>query len=251
MKTTATRAAAAALLLVATSACIDNNASIENFGVCYPGDAGSDSCAPDGECERWLSGQAELYLQRTMNLDGTGGTITNGLTLAMQFNNQLPNNADDRSGRTNTNDAFIEEFRFEYSSPGYPGLVLVHAEPVTAPPIPANGSATAWVPFIPPVVSEQILALMRPCPSADPTACASANVDAVVVIVNARAAGRYGSDQEFETSPYPLPVLVHSTVFPGYVCPVAGDVLTAVCPNAGQTSTFKCETPEDTTTTTP
>jgi hypothetical protein len=207
------------LLAAAGTGCIDNRASVEPFGVCAPPDDASE-CSMDAECDALLSNRSATLYLRTAAGD-------NALLLWLQWNNQLPNNADPSSGRPNTNDAFLRTYKLSFSAPGLaiPDIEIDALEQ----PIPAGGSATAIAHVIPVETSAQLWAAIP------------IGVTDVRVLVKLRATGIYAHDASFETDEVQIPVAVRKLVFPGYVCADAAKVVTAVCPNVGQTASIKCE----------
>jgi hypothetical protein len=97
MKTRTAALATAALLgaLAGASGCVDNRASVQAQHVCFP----SDDCTFDDTCEEYIGYPA---LAKT-------DSAYDDLWLLLQVANQMPNNEDLALGRTNTNDAHIDE----------------------------------------------------------------------------------------------------------------------------------------------
>lgn len=223
-----TRALYLALLGLAASSisCSEDFPSVHPFGICAPAEDATE-CAPDGPCERYLTGQAVLDTQV-----GVAG-IFNELVFFVQFNNQLPNNDDPTTGRVNTNDAEIDEYRITFAPQD--GRIRLQDRTVltVAPPVPAGGLTSAIVTFIPEETTRELADQM-----------ATLGLGETLVTAEVRAAGRYWTRTDrFETAPFKLPVRVVNAVFTGFQCQNPTDVVVAVCPNVGQTATFACEAP--------
>jgi hypothetical protein len=225
-----TRAIVLALAAAGLISCrVNNNVSIEPFGVCAPQDDAT-KCVGSGKCDAWLTGQAHFYpVLGFKSLTPVPTPISNELVFFMEFKNQLPDNTDLSAGRPNTNDAYIEQYELSFAGGGFtiPDVTIS----TTAPPVPAGGTATPFVTFIPAETS-QIISLQM----------AGAGLTEVLVDVNVKALGHYANGSKFETGGFKLPVIVHAGIFGGFGCP-QGEVLVAVCPNIGQTATIKCDKP--------
>jgi len=217
-------AAAALAVLLSATACVDNYASIELFGLCGP-PADAEACEPPpGECDLYVADRP--WMATNVNVPGTP---TDGyLVLGMQFNNQLPNNADETTGRVNTNDFIIDRYLLDFSAAGF---ILPSLEyPTVAPPVPASGSTVAWVPIIPIETANLLDSAM------------TANSWALVT-TTVRVEGHLLDGSTIETGPFEIPVDVFDIAYAGATCPTAGDVVLAYCPRPGQTGTFACGPP--------
>ena len=203
-----TRILPLAALAAVLSGCVqENHASIEFFAVCFPPepDTTTGACSYGNTCELVLGG--------TFWADVSA--VTEAVAL-IQLNNQLPNNEDLSVGRVNTNDAFIQQFRFEFVGTGLPE-VWVDAN-VT---VPASSSQLAFVPVLPP----NIVPLL---------AGGSGHL-----VVSVRAAGRYLDERTFETGPYKVPVDFCSGCF---APPTCASGFYFVCIQPGQSGNYVCAT---------
>jgi hypothetical protein len=215
-----------AALVAAVSGCAPrNDASIEVVDVCAPSDDAT-ACAPTGgTCDRFITGNPWMFLQYD---DGSGNLVNNGFFFYMQLNNQRPNNKDESAGRENTADARVTEYKLSYSTSGIslPGYTVS----TTTVTVPAAGSTTPFVTLIPPELSATLQGLL---PAGEAT----------LVNVYVQFKGYYVDGSDWESKPFKVAVYVYNAVFPGYSCPKAGDVVTAVCPNFGQTASITCAAP--------
>jgi len=214
---------ALALLSLTSSlaGCVANDASVQIQYVCAPSTDAS-SCAPTGGvCQTYLTGQAYYY---TTVLGGP-----NGLFFYMQVANNRPNNASTDQGTTNTADARISEYDLSFDFPGnsysLPDFVV---SPITVT-VPAAGSTTPYVTFIPMELSSQLQTMLP----AGPT----------LIDVYVKLKGTYVDGSSFETGKFKLSAYIYNEAFPGYLCVPATDIVQYVCPNAGQTSTITCAAP--------
>jgi hypothetical protein len=225
-----TRLAPSALALAALAAVaqgcspVDSIPLVSTF-VCAPAQDAS-TCAPSGgKCERFLTGDsAWMFLQ----VATTSGNVDNGLYFYVQVNNDRPDNSDENTGQLNTAYAVINQYVLSFDAPGY--SIPDYTSNAIQVTVPAAGSLTPFVNFIPVEVSPALQALL-------PVG------EATLVVVNAKLKGHYGDGKAFETDRLQLPTYVYNDVFGGYACPKLGDEVTAICPNAGQTATITCEAP--------
>jgi hypothetical protein len=99
MKTRLAAVAFAAVLgaLAGASGCAPNRASVQVQSICFP----TEDCTFTSRCDERFGGTA-----------GIAGAGT--LVLYLQVENQLPNNENLDTGRLNTNDAHVTEFRIDY-----------------------------------------------------------------------------------------------------------------------------------------
>lgn len=213
-----TRLAALASLLALVAGCADDRASIEIFGICAP-PADAAVCGGTAPCDRYLaSDRPFVYV--------TVGGLTNRLEEFIQINNQVPNNENLDVGRVNTNDFIAEEYVFNFQ--GVPGVSEVrHPANFT---VAAGGVFSPVVPIIPEAAMLQLRAALGAVPQA-------------LVVVEMKVRGHLVGGHEIESGPFDIAVDVVNQDFPGFACPNATDVVTAVCPNNGQTASITCEAP--------
>lgn len=148
--------------------------------------------------------------------------VADDLLVPIEFSNPLLDNSDPSSGRVNTNDAFIQQWRFEYLAPAT-GAVVMTARFDQALTVPTEGTTVGLVPVIPESLRAWAQALVG-----------------VDLVVNVRAAGRYADDRYFETGPFRVPVGI------GFAAPAISCTAPAVpraCPQLGQSGTYACVTP--------
>lgn len=204
-------------LAAALSACHqENQASLEFYGIC-------DNPKPDGTTGGCTyTSSCALYALFTYWYDPISASE---LLVPIEMFNQLPNNADLSAGRVNTNDAVIQEWRFEYL---LGGILFADATSPDNVVVPAGSHKTAIVPVFPASMN----ALMSAFPSG------------TTFVVNVRAAGRYLDDRYFETGPFRVPAAVKSpytTYAPPPTC--TAPAYAAACPQIGQSATYGCVTP--------
>lgn len=226
---------AALLLLAAMVSCTKNDSSIEIFAVCaFPEDA--TKCESVGKCDRFLLGRPAVA---TAIAPGTPamGPFQNDLTLIVQVNNQLPNNADKSTYRVNTNDFTVEEYRLSYSS--NPPIAIPGFSVRTNLIVPAAGTAAPFVPLIP-------WEVMAAIDAADPVysdPSGAITTAGAIVDVELKLFGHTRDGREIESAPWVLPVQVFDGIAFDPVCVGTGEVLKDVCPHIGQSGTFACGTP--------
>src|SRR5512138_293481 len=86
--------------LVALLACrADNNASVLMAGVCAP----PDTCTFGSTCDQVTLDSIRMDLAAAPSL-----------WLFVEMHNQMPNNSNTGINKTNTNDAFVQEYEIEY-----------------------------------------------------------------------------------------------------------------------------------------
>ncbi len=215
MKTTV--AALACLFATGIAGCADHRASVEIAAICAPPDDAS-KCGQAGKCGAYL-GSPRPWVYTMFG-------ALNELQLFIEFDNQLPNNADADVNRVNTNDYILDEYLFTYT--GVPGLSDVRY-PANATIFASSASAPV-VPVIPFTTMAQITTAM-------PAGAMG------VVIVEMKARGHFLDGTTLETGPFPIAVDVINANFPGYAaCTNATDVR-FLCPNGGQTASSKCAAP--------
>jgi hypothetical protein len=210
----------ALLLAAGLGGCTGDQASIEIFAICSP-PADATACGTSGTCDKLLAAPRPFVYLR----DSLGNP--NGLFLFVQVNNQLPKNGDLTAGRVNTNDFLVERYKYRF-----PGTGLADIEVPANGTVPAASSSTPVVPLLPVEVSPDLRTLMN-----------AAGATTAVVSVELRIAGRLTDGSSHETGVFKVAVDVVNAQFPGFGCPKAGDVVTAVCPNDGQTASITCEAP--------
>lgn len=213
---------AIAFAAVAAGCTAEDRASLEWGPICFPEDA--EACGTSGECEKVLaSTRPFVYTNATDAFSAV--VFNNQLDLFVQFNNQLPNNADETAGRVNTNDAVIEEYRLDFS---VPGLSIPSASYPAYAVIPAASSQTPIVPVIPAATLQIIEGLIA---------------TTAVVTVDIVARGRLMDGTEFEAGPqqFAVDVIDGTAARPG--CSTAGEVVVAVCPHEGQSASVACAAP--------
>jgi hypothetical protein len=125
-----TRLATFAVALLAVAACADNNASVRLSAICAP----TEACSFTGTCEA-----------QTLQPVAIDVTDVPRLLLFVQVDNQLPNNANADARRTNTNDAFVQEYEVEYPGTGLP---TARGPIVGSAHVPAAGSAVIALPVV-------------------------------------------------------------------------------------------------------
>lgn len=227
-----TRALTVLLLALVATGCRENLGSVAPFGVCgFPDDA--EACEMEPTCARYLADRPGVFLIDSLGFD-------NELLLWIQWNNQMPDNSDATTGRTNTNTFYIEEYEIAFTTTArtaadaVPPLAAITIPTVTvpalAPPVPTEGSTVSQVSVIPVEIGQYLQALL---PDSGPA----------IVIAEVKAIGRLGDDSRFESGTIKIPVEVYNAQFPGWGCPKDGEFVTAICPNDGQTASVACEAP--------
>ncbi len=210
---------AALTVALATLGCAgQDDVSVQTQFVCAPAEDPMD-CAPDGECERFLTGQAFAYT--------TVGGFDNSLSFYFQIANQRPPNEDESAGSLNSADALLTEYDLSFI---WEGTVIGRGTvPIVNATIPAEGTITPFATVIPASVMNFI---RTNWPSADP---------AILGEVNIRFKGHFRGGGEFETGDFLLPVQIINADYSIPTC-TAPDVL-VYCPNLGATGTTDCVTP--------
>jgi hypothetical protein len=192
--------------------CVDNQAFIEFANLCFPQPAtAANTCPASSNTCTTIVGEGRLFVDIG---------VVGELIQQIQINNQLPDNADATTGRVNTNDALIEEFRFTYSTAG--ASIPSTSSPQTVL-VPAANSQSPFVIVMPPGIIAVLSALSTPRE----------------VVVNVSAAGHLKDGSTFVAGPYPIPVDVCSGCAGVTTCPQAGQLPT-YCPQFGQTASVAC-----------
>jgi hypothetical protein len=200
------------LLALAAALCgcpQENHASLEFFGICANPAPAATGCPYADTCGTYA---LFTYLYDPL--------VDSELLVPIEFFNQLPDNSDPSSGRVNTNDAVVQQWRFEYV---FAGTVFATAAASDNFVVPVQSHKVAMVPVIP----ASLNTLMR-------------GLTGIEIDVNVRAAGRYLDDRYFETGPFKVPAGTGIYVPPA-TC-TAPAVLQA-CPQLGQSGTYACVTP--------
>lgn len=174
MKTRLAALASASLLgaLAGASGCVDNRASVQAQAICMP----TSDCTFAEKCDAQYIGYPTL---------DKGASALDELWLTIQVGNQMPNNANVELGRTNTNDAHIDETVVEYEG-AMGGEQSIGSNYL----VPAGGTA---------VVSVK-LALSG--------ATAGALAATTEVVAHLRFRGYLDDGTRFETGDFPITVLV-------------------------------------------
>lgn len=157
-----------ALLVASLGGCVKNDASIEMFGIC----AFTSTCQFTNTC-------GAMMLDRPW-------TAGSELLLMVQFNNQLPNNADASMGMANTNDARVQRYEITYTA----AVALPSAAMDVQYVVPAAGSSVLAVWAVPPATAAAAAIGVLPTGS---------NVTAHVV-----ASGQYVNGSTFTTGPFDI-----------------------------------------------
>ncbi|HEX9244274.1 MAG TPA: hypothetical protein VF875_17655 [Anaeromyxobacter sp.] len=117
------------LSIVALASCRDNRASIVIQDICFP----SDDCSFTGKCDTSLNGTPIVDV-----------SLVHQLELFLQLENQLANNANLGAGKTNTNDAHVNEVVVSYEGVALPRDVFNVGNHL----VPTNGTTVLGVEVI-------------------------------------------------------------------------------------------------------
>jgi len=216
-----------ALAPLGTGCVAANDTSVEAMYVCAPADDAA-ACAPSsGECDRYLTGYADLWMRLD---DGAGGFYPNGLWFFMQVANNRPPNPDEGVGQLNSANARITDYVLSYEGPGFSTEDYTYSTVTVT--VPAESTATPFVALLPEEISAGLGALIP-------------DGETWPIDVYVRFKGHFLDGKEFETGKFKVKTYMTDANFPGYTCPNATDVITAVCPNEGQTSSWTCEEQEE------
>jgi hypothetical protein len=160
------------LALTALSGCAKNNASVRVEALC----AVPDDCKFSGStCDLVYIGQVAVDLN-----------LTSSLELFLQVDNLLPDNSNANTFRTNTNDAFIQEYEVEYVGLGtFTGTVTGSAT------VPAGASQIINVDLLPAAALSTVLSVVPPGSQLD-------------VVARLRLKGVYGDTTSFESGDYEI-----------------------------------------------
>jgi hypothetical protein len=195
------------LALTALASCAKNNASVRVNAVCG---------IPD-DCKFSSAGCSDVYIgQIAVDLN-----VTTNLQLFIQVDNLLPNNTNASTFRTNTNDAFIQEYEIEYVGLGtFTGAVTGSAT------VPAASSQVINVDLLPAAALSRVLSIVPPGSQLD-------------FVAKLRLKGVLADTTSFETGDYEIrgracngtgcaAVLPKTCTAPAVVlyCPAAGQLPT-------------------------
>jgi hypothetical protein len=202
------------LPLLALAGCrVDNNGSVYLAAICAPAD---ETCSFRAACDAQFIG-----------MNAVDVATTNIHWLMVEVHNQLPDNAAEDTNRTNTNDAFVQEYEVEYE-----GVALPTARgPVPGSAhVPANGTAVISVLPIDEVTGNALGTIVG---------VAGATLD---IVAKVRLKGVYGDTTKFETGLFEVPIRVCRGCIGAIAC--TAPEVAAYCPQAGQVpSAAACVTP--------
>ena len=201
---------ALAALAATAAACVqENHSSVEFRGICAnpAPDTSTGGCVYDSTCG--------AYALFTYWYDPS---VAAELLVPIEMFNQLPDNTDLSIGRLNTNDAVIQQWRFEYLLGGF--VVLEEAAEDNLV-VPAASHTVALVPVIPSSLNALVSGL-----------------GAGSIVVNIRAAGRYLDERYFETGPFKVPAEFCNGC---YTPPITCTTQLLACPQTGQTGSYVCQ----------
>jgi hypothetical protein len=205
-----------ACLLASTAGCgRSNRGSVQLTQLCANPTPAADGCTfSSGTCDK-VSAVGVLGVDLALTRDT--------LVYPIQIDNERLDNSDTSTGRTNTNNAFIERFDMRYEVPG----VTLSASSSQAGFVPAGGSTVLVAVLIPPDAGAVL---------ATAVGAGSANA-----IVHVKAHGRYGDDTEFDTAEFSVPVVIVNGATDAFACTGTDAGKTpACCPQDGQTAACTC-----------
>ena len=127
-----TRALLLALPLAALAACRDNRASVQIQEIC----SATDDCTFGDKCD--FSTPEPIF----------DPSVADRLTLPLQVENQLVDNTNLGLGKTNTNDAHVDEVAVEYTG-AFSGRVVLEANGRRSPPAARSSSSRTSSPPCP------------------------------------------------------------------------------------------------------
>jgi hypothetical protein len=201
-----TRALLLALPLLALG-CTDNRASIQIQGMCAP----TATCAFTSKCDAFALGPAII--------DPTFFTTVSQepyLTLILQLENTLPNNANADIKKLNTNNAHIDEAHMEYS-----GILTGNVTIGASGQVPANGNELIYLDVIPGAKGLELPASPPQWPL---------YLEATAQL---RLRGYFDDGSRFETGEFPVTVQVSNTSRPQDASSGVKYCVDA-CPHGGQ-----------------
>jgi hypothetical protein len=194
-----TRALLFALPLLALAGCRDNMATVQIQDICFP----TDDCSFENTCDAIFLGNAKLDVSFS---------ALDRLALYIQVDNQTEDNTNTDIGKTNTNDAHVDQAVIEYEGIDLPRQVLAMA-PFR---VPAENSQLVRVDVIPDQMNAgPVLAAFAPTP--EPRQ--------MLALLQLR--GYFDDGSRFETAEFPIGIDVCSGCIE-FVCPAG----TFTCPPA-------------------
>jgi hypothetical protein len=200
MKTRAALLLALPVLLLATASCrVDNRASVDVQAICFPGT----DCKFGPTCDKQIIGNV------TMDLG-----LTPTARVFLQVSNRLVDNGDKSVGRTNTNDAHIDQVAVEYSGLPVPGVTY----DVSNQWVPTGGSAVIGID-----------AVHATLPVYSALAAAVPAGGSGVLVAKIRLKGYFSDGSRFETGEFPTAIDVCN----GCLSPNRCGVGTIACPMEG------------------
>ncbi len=202
---------AVALLALGPTGCAKNMTSVEIAAICAPPDDAA-ACTFNATCGAQFIGVTKIDVG-----------LTDRLWLIVQMNNQMTNNADPGTFRTNSHDAYVEEVSTEYEAP-FP--IPDTRQRVGPYVVPANGSAVVSIFPVTPVAAAVI--------------GAAAGTTPLGIVAKTKVSGHYQDQTAFETAAYEVAVDVcNGCIDPN---PCTTGVPVAFCPNFGQSpASVKCQ----------
>jgi hypothetical protein len=166
------------LSLLALTACADNHGSVAIAGICAP-PTDATTCSFSSTC-------GAVYLG--MNMMDLGRT--NLLWLIVEVDNQLPDNANSSTNRTDTNRAYVREYEIEYAG----GVLPKATGPMAGSTmVPASGTTTMSVFPVNEATGAALAALVG----------ANTHLD---VVAKVKLKGVFGDNTSFVTGPYDVTV---------------------------------------------
>jgi hypothetical protein len=204
------------LPLLALAACrVDNNGSVRVEGICSPPTDPS-SCSFSSTCSAQYIGPNTV--------DVSFGT---SLWTVIQVNNLLPDNTNITSNKTNTNDAYVQEYAVQYDGvtlPDSSGPILGSAV------VPAGGSTVISV---------------LPLNVASTAGLVGSGQVPSEFIAKVKLKGVLGDTTKFETAEFQVPITVCNGCLASYKLACAAGTSPVYCPNQGQLpASEKCVTPQ-------
>jgi hypothetical protein len=215
MNTRSLASLGAPALLLSLACSQSNFGTVELFQLCFPPTPDSTGgCAlPANKCDKVQADVSVLDV----------GTAPD-LLLLLQINNQQPNNADTSTGRINTNDALVLEYRIRFEGANLTPVVV----PATPVQVPAANSQVAFIPVVPRSTTNQLRSIVT-------------GVNPTTVFAFVKAAGRFYDDRTFETGEYRIPVDVCNGCVGVFGC-LAPKIRVGVCLQDGQLpATISCQ----------
>jgi hypothetical protein len=187
------------IVAVAVASCRDNRASVTIQDICYP----TKDCAFADKCDKRLIGAAIV--------DATGADQGEVVTF-LQVANQLADNSSADLGRTNTNDAHLDQVAIEYEGAGLPKDVYN----LSNVRVPTAGSTVV-----------QIEAIRGQAATQAALAAFAASAARPQLVANVRLRGYFDDGSRFETGEFPIAVDVCSGCVAAATCGAGQQA----CPN--------------------